>query len=171
MWYVIQVRTGKEEQVRDHCRKLIIEHEDSALKATRIYYYDRQMKRQGQWRSEKRVMFPGYVFLESDDVEKLFMQLKRIIGMTKLLGTDRDPVPLTAKEAEFLEKLGGGTESVDYSEGIIVGDRVQVYSGPLQGMEGMICKIDRHKRLAWIELEFLGQKRRMELGLGVVRRE
>ena len=171
MWYVIQVRTGKEEQVRDHCRKLIIEHEDSALKTARVYYYDRQMKRQGEWRTEKRVMFPGYVFLESDDVKKLFLQLKRVIGMTKLLGTDRDPVPLTPKEASLLELLGGGTESVDYSEGIIVGDRVQVYSGPLKGLEGMICKIDRHKRLAWIELDFLGEKRRMELGLGVVRRE
>ena len=171
MWYVIQVRTGKEEQVRDHCRKLIINQEDSALRDTRVYYYDRQMKRQGEWRTEKRVMFPGYVFLESDDVKTLFQQLKRIIGMTKLLGTDRDPVPLTHKEAELLEKLGGGSESVDYSEAIIVGDRVQVYSGPLQGLEGLICKIDRHKRLAWIELDFLGQKRRMELGLGVVRRE
>ncbi|MCR4585330.1 MAG: antiterminator LoaP [Lachnospiraceae bacterium] len=171
MWYVIQVRTGKEEQVRDHCRKLIMRYEDSALTDVRIYYYDRQMKRQGEWRTEKRVMFPGYVFLESGDPKTLFQQLKRVIGMTKLLGADNEAVPLTAKEAEFLEKLGGGTESVDYSEGIIVGDRVQVYSGPLQGLEGLICKIDRHKRLAWIELEFLGQKRRMELGLGVVRRE
>ncbi len=173
MWYVIQVMTGREETVRDHCRKLIIEHEESAVADTRVYYSERSVKRQGEWKREKRPMFPGYVFLElnEDKKKKIFEQLRRVVGLTKLLGTGYEPVPLTPYEVNLLEALGGGTELVGYSEGIIVGDRVQVQTGPLKGLEGMICKIDRHKRRAWIETDFLGGKRRMELGLGVIRRE
>ncbi len=56
----------------------------------------------------------------------------------------------------------------EMSEGIIENDRVVVTSGPLKGNEGLIRKIDRHKRKAWLEIEMFGRTVEMQVGLEVV---
>ena len=114
------------------------------------------------------MLFPGYVFLVSDEKEKLFFELKRIIGLTKLLGTGETIVPLTDEEVNFLLRFGGKEQTVEMSEGIIENDRVVVTSGPLKGNEGLIRKIDRHKRKAWLEIEMFGRTVEMQVGLEIV---
>lgn len=52
--------------------------------------------------------------------------------------------------------------------GFIRGDRVFVTLGPLQGRESVIRKIDRHKRRAKIELEFMGDRRIFDVALEIV---
>ena len=108
------------------------------------------------------------MFLISDEKEKLFFELKRIIGLTKLLGTGETIVSLTDEEVSFLLRLGGEEQTVEMSEGIIENDRVVVLSGPLKGNEGLIKKIDRHKRKAWLEIEMFGRMVEMQVGLEVV---
>lgn len=39
---------------------------------------------------------------------------------------------------------------------------------PLQGKEGCIRKIDRHKRKAWLEVELFGDRQLVEVGLEIV---
>ena len=150
MWYVIQVRTGTEEEIQRQCETII---DKNILEKSFIPKYERERKYQGKWHTELKVLFPGYVFLVSDEKEKLFFELKRIIGLTKLLGTGKTIVPLTDEEVNFLLRLGGEEQTVEMSEGIIENDRMVVTSGPLKGNEGLIRKIDRHKRKAWLEIE------------------
>ena len=54
------------------------------------------------------------------------------------------------------------------SEGIIEGDQIIVTRGPLCGKEGLIQKIDRHKRKAWLEMKMFGREQRVEVGLEIV---
>lgn len=165
MWYVIQVRTGTEEEIQRQCENII---DNSILEKSFIPKYEQERKYQGEWHTELIVLFPGYVFLISDEKEKLFFELKRIIGLTKLLGTGETIVPLTDEEVNFLLRLGGEEQTVGMSEGIIENDRVVVTSGPLKGNEGLIRKIDRHKRKAWLEIEMFGRTVEMQVGLEVV---
>lgn len=165
MWYVIQVRTGTEEEIQRQCEKII---DKSILERSFIPKYEQERKYQGKWHTELKVLFPGYVFLVSEDMRKLFFELKRVIGLTKLLGTGETIVPLTGEEASFLLRLGGEEQTVEMSEGIIENDRVIVTSGPLRGNEALIKKIDRHKRKAWLEIEMFGRTVEMQVGLEVV---
>lgn len=167
MWYVIQVRTGTEEEIQRQCENII---DKSILERSFIPKYEQERKYQGKWHTELKVLFPGYVFLISEDMEKLFFELKRIMGLTKLLGTGETVVPLTDEETDFLLKLGGEEQTVEMSEGIIENDMVVVTSGPLKGNEGLIKKIDRHKRKAWLEIEMFGRMVEMQVGLEVVGR-
>ncbi|MEG2506006.1 MAG: KOW motif-containing protein, partial [Carnobacterium sp.] len=57
---------------------------------------------------------------------------------------------------------------VDMSVGYIIGDKIIVRDGPLKGKEGSIKKIDRHKRIAFIEVEFLGEVRETKVGLEII---
>ena len=40
------------------------------------------------------------------------------------------------------------------------GDEIVILNGPLMNQTGLIKKLDRHKRLAYLEMEILGRRNR-----------
>lgn len=165
MWYVIQVRTGLEENIRMQCRKNI---SPDVLKDCFIPYYEEKKHIRGKWETQKKVLFSGYVFLDSEKVVQLYTDLKQVTGLTKLLKTGDEVIPLTEEEVEFLEDFGGEEKVVAVSEGIIENAKVIVKSGPLAGKEGYIKKIDRHKRKAFLEMPMFGRVQQIQVGLEIV---
>lgn len=166
MWYVLQVRTGCEDNICLKCKRQIT---DSEI-LERCFVPRREKHRRLHGRSEivTEILFPGYVFVITQKVDELFTELKKIQDLTKLLGADGEFIPLTEKEVEFLQRIGGEEQLVKLSEGIIEGGQIKVIDGPLIGYEGMIRKIDRHKRKAWVEVEMFGGPQLVEIGLEVV---
>ena len=67
----------------------------------------------------------------------------------------------------MLKKLGGDDHIVEMSEGIIEGSQIIIESGPLEGQEAYITKIDRHKRKAWLEIPMFGGVQKIEVGLEI----
>ena len=167
MWYVVQVRTGSEENIRLQCERKI---PHSVLEECFIPYYEEKKKIQGEWKIQKKILFPGYIFLVTEDVHEVWWQLKGVFGLTKLLKVDLEVIPLKEEEIRFLLAFGGKEQLVKMSEGIIENSKVIVTSGPLQGWEGLIKKIDRHKRKAYLELEMFGRKQLVQVGLEIVRK-
>jgi transcriptional antiterminator NusG len=167
MWYVIQVRTGTEQYIRMQFEKKI---DAPILEKCFIPNYEQQKKIRSEWQTIRRPLFPGYIFLVTGQVEELFFELKKVQGMTRLLATGEEIVPLTEAEIDFIQSFGGKNHVVAMSTGIIEGSRVIVESGPLQGREGLIKKIDRHKRRAWLEIEMFGRPQRVEVGLEITRK-
>lgn len=168
MWYVIQVKTGNEEEIRRQCEKVI---EKDILERCFIPYCEQMKRYFGEWHKEKKILFPGYVFLVSTNAAEektLYFRLKKVSGLTKLIGTGNEVVPLEDEEVRFLEKLGKEDQIVSMSEGIIEHDRVVVTKGPLKGNEGLIRKVDRHKRRAYLEVEMFGRKIETQVGLEIV---
>ena len=147
MWYVMQVRTGTEENIRCQCQRLI---NSNVLERCFIPYYQQKQRFQGEWHIQERILFPGYVFLIAENLEQLVENLRKVTGMTRLLGTGDEIIPLSQEEVELLLKLGKEEQLVAMSTGIIENDQVRILTGPLQGMEGYIRKINRHKRKAWV---------------------
>ena len=167
MWYVVQVRSGTEHNIRIQCNKKI---PDTIMERCFIPYYEEKKKQNGTWNTLQKVLFPGYIFMITEDVEKLFFHLKTIEGMTKLIGTGQDIIPLKEEEITFLKRFGGEEQIVSMSEGIIEGTQVIITSGPLMGMEGLIQKIDRHKRKAWLDMELFGRMQQVEVGLEITKK-
>lgn len=165
MWYVLQVRTGTEESIRLQCQNKISE---AVLEHCFIPYYEEKKRVRGEWVLQKKVLFPGYIFVITDKLDDLYQSLKKVIGLTKLIGTGHEVVPLTEEEREFLLGFGGENQVVEMSEGIIEGSKIIVTKGPLVGKEGYIKKIDRHKRKAWLEIKMFGREQTVEVGLEIV---
>ncbi len=168
MWYVIQVFIGTEENVKCQCESKISQ---DILQQCFIPYYEEKRKYQGQWHTQKKILFPGYVFLVSDNVERLFEALKCITAWTKMIGTGREVVPLSDSEAALLERMVNKDKVVEMSLGVIENDEVRILQGPLQEMEGTIRKIDRHKRIAWLEIEMFGRTVNMQVGCEIVEKK
>lgn len=168
MWYAIQVTTGEEKQTTVFCRRRI---ETDILED--IFYPETEvMKRyEGKWHKYTQPMFPGYIFVVTDLVDQLYEELKKIPKLSKILGTDKTPVALSDEEVRLIQKITNKGHVAEMSVGFIEGDKLIIESGPLQGMEGMVRKIDRHKRTAQVTVEMFGRKVDMKLGLEVLKKD
>ena len=166
MWYVVQVTTGHEvDMVKQSKERVIKEGEDVfVIKA------EKNHRIKGEWVIREYLLFPSYIFFETDDPADLRIRLRCIPEMTKILKTGDEFVPLYPEEEEHLRKLGGDKHYASYSEGIIVGDKLQVLDGAMKGFEGNVKKIDRHHRTAIIEVQLMGRPIEVELGLGVIKK-
>ena len=165
MWYVMQVRTGSEENIQLQCQKDI---SSEVLEDCFIPYYEEKRNIKGEWTTQRKILFPGYVFLDSHEVTRLYSNLQQVSGLTKLLKTGDEVVPLTKEEVHFLKTFGGEEQIVAVSEGVIENSKVVVMSGPLIGKEGYIKKIDRHKRRAFLEMPMFGRVQKIQVGLEIV---
>lgn len=165
MWYVIQVVAGKEEFVLKMIKKYGVQR---YLKECFSPKYERRRKYLGQWHQEQAILFPGYIFVISDQVEELYLVLKKIPELTKILGVGEKWTPMTKEDIEIVELLSGKERLVKFSEGYIVGSKVIVVKGPLQGMEGTIRKVDRHKRQAYLEIPMFGRVLNAQVGLEII---
>lgn len=130
--------------------------------------YEAMKKYKGEWHLERKILFPGYVFMITDEVESLYLELKSIIGLTKLIGTGREVIPLKKEEVDFLTAFGKERQVVEMSTGILENGCVHITDGPLKGREAMIRKIDRHKRKASLEIPMFGRILETQAGLEIV---
>ena len=107
-------------------------------------------KRNGKTELVERPMFSGYLFLywEGSD-ENLFpiFELRRIPGVTRILGYDDGSHALKGRDLEFAHWLhmNGGfirQSKVLYTEG----QRIHICEGPLRGFDGNVVKVDKHHK-------------------------
>ena len=165
-WYVVQVRSGHEKQIAEKCGTMI---SNSVLKECFIPEYVRRKRYLGEWHDVRDVLFKGYVFMITDAVEQLNVELKKIPDFTKIIGRKNMEIfPLAESEVAFLESFGKEEHVVDMSVGFIKGDQIFITEGPLQGKEGLIMKIDRHKRIAYLQLSMFNKETVTKVGLEII---
>ena len=171
-WFVFFVQTGKEEIVCDYLNKMS-SNKGSIEFIPRIQLICKNSK---QVRKELKPMFPGYVFYKTKvDAESFVSQImplaRKFKHIINLLGRENiNYMSLCEEEKNFLIKFCDNQHVVCESLGFIKGDRILVTSGPLKGIENVIKRINRHKRRAEIEWEFLGDVRRITVSLEIVKK-
>lgn len=165
-WYAVQVRSGQEEEIIKKCDILIqrdIYHECF------IPRYKHMKKFRGKWHEIEDILFKGYIFIITDHVDELFTELKKIPDLTRLLGNDGENIyPIYKEEAKFLSQFAGKQHIVNMSIGYIEDDIIHIDSGPLMDYEGHITKIDRHKRIAYVDLSLFGRQTTVKVGLEII---
>lgn len=167
MWYVIQVQSGMEHKMKNQCESRI---EEAVLEKCFVPMYEVKKKIEGRWKIEQKLLFPGYIFVITEDIDSLRRSLSKISGFTHVLGTGEEVVPLTEEEVYFIESFTDDHDVVKLSEGIIENSQVIIQSGPLTGMEAYITRIDRHKRKAYLEVDMFGRVQQIEAGLEIFRK-
>ena len=167
MWYVIQVMSGQERNIAELCRMKLLEDNEEVF----IPLYERSKKIKGNWEMIETILFPGYVFCCTENVDELFYRLKDIAQLTKILKTGDDFTHLHESEVAFLQQFGGKEHIVKMSSGYIEGDEVVITSGPMMNWNGRIKRIDRHKKIVVLEIEFFGRITDVTVGLEIVEKK
>lgn len=166
VWYAVQVATGREETTRDMCRKLI---DKELYKDIFIIRFDKAKKYYGEWHKEKKIMFPGYMFIDTDNPNEIYEQLKNVPEFMKILGRNgNDFIAIESSKEALFKAMVSKNYEIPISIGVIEGDKVIVKEGPLVGMEAYIKKIDRHKKVAILKAEMFEQEIGVSVGLEVI---
>ena len=168
-WYVLFTRTGREEKVE----QLLKERLDTDVFVPFVPLHERLFKISGTIKKELKPLFPSYVFIESEVSSQEFM--KRINALIHIshdivhtLRYSDTEIAMRESEKRMMLSLCNDDHCIESSSGIIEGDRIYITDEPLKGWESIIKKVNRHKRQAWIEIEFIGEMRLVSVALEIV---
>jgi transcriptional antiterminator NusG len=120
------------------------------------------------------ILFPGYVFVETevehtDFIHYLNQHIRPVQGFIRLLEHDRiGTETLYPHERSFIETFTNRHRVIEASTGFIEGDQIIITSGPLVGHESRIKRIDRHKRIAELDISMFGEIRTIKVGCEIL---
>lgn len=168
-WYVVQTVGGREARALDLLEKLV---DPSLVEEAFVPRAEAMRRIKGQWVRRAEPMLPGYLFVVTARPDALERELRsEVTQFARVLKSGGAFSPLPAEDAAFVEALTEpGDRVVAMSTGVIEGDEVVVLSGPLVGHAGMIERVDRHKRAAYLGIEILGRRKSVRVGLEIVRK-
>lgn len=168
-WYVIYTKSGKEEIVLNYFSILTKSYQELFL-----LWYEHAWREGGVWCKKEKIVYPGYIFVVATEsqIMRLQFEIKKIPELTKILkDVSGKAIPLWPDEVAFLEKsskkIQDGKRVIEMSHGSIHGKKLNIIDGPLVGQENRIKKIDRHKRIAYIETPGWVLKKEIALGLEI----
>lgn len=170
-WYVFFVRTGREHDVEQLVRQRLGTDKFTPF----IPLQERLFKRGNIVKKERKPLFPSYAFIESEmssqefikETSELVHSSRNIISLLRYSHTE---IAMRESEKQLMMSLWSDDFCIESSSGIISGDRIFITDGPLRGRENIVKRVNRHKREAWIEMEFMGSARIISVALEVVKR-
>lgn len=166
MWYIAHTTAGRELDAVDKCRKAITE--DIAAKVFSPIWQHAK-KYEGSWHLDDDILFAGYIFIESDSdsktLEKLLWRIPNVVSPVRIGG---DFNALNNEEEQYLRQLMDEYNYIAMSYGYIVDNQLMINKGPLSGRSDMVNRIDRHKRIADIEVYLWHQPKRVRVGLEII---
>ncbi len=113
------------------------------------------------------------MFIESElsnqeFIERLYTFIYTSQDIVCLLRYSDAQFSMKESERQMLLSLCNDSHCVELSSGFIEGDKIYITDGPLKGRESIVRKINRHKRQVWIEMEFMGELKRVRIALELV---
>lgn len=154
--YCVFCKTGSEISVAEKIN--IIEPSVKAIAPMRIV----QEKREGKWMGKQKVLLPGYVFLYTENDLNANI-ISKLTDLYKVLSYDHGVRSLMGKDYDYAMWIWKYHGSIDTSKVLTVGKSVKVIEGPLLDANGVIKKLDKHKRKIWVEFNFDGITRMIVL--------
>jgi transcription termination/antitermination protein NusG len=150
-YFVIQIKTGIEQQFLDITARY------HSLYRLRFIWLRKNtgQKKKGITKDVLVSLFPGYIFVEAEriPVEDLSV-LRTISGFIRFLRDNQHIDPLSPMDREIVRHFISFGEIVGKSKAYFdENSRIKIVSGPLEGLEGSIIKVDRRKKRAKVKLD------------------
>jgi transcription antitermination factor NusG len=129
-WFAVYTRSRHEKMVADHLSRKRVQH---LLPLYRTVH---------RWKTRPTEvclpLFPSYVFVCTSAEQSL--QVLRTPGVVRFVGVAGRPLPIRQSEIEAIQIAIRANLGVRPQGHLAVGARVQIRSGPLQGLEGVLIR-------------------------------
>lgn len=159
-WYILHTYSGYESMVKDNLERLI---ENNNLQ-NMIFDVKIPMeqtieeKSNGKRKVVERKLLPCYVFIKMIYSNQLWYWITNTRGVTGFVGPQGRPIPLKENEIRKM-RLEDTVAEGDF----LVGDRVLVESGPLEGFEGSITELNDAAHKAKLNIQMFGRNTDVEV--------
>lgn len=171
-WYVIHVRSGMENRVRDNMVRRIQTEEMGDLVFEILLPTERVAEvKKGKKTESTRKFFPGYVIanmhlLDEHNhlIDKTWYFVKETDGVLNFAGAKDHPIPMRPREVESLlaqvrEREDGAKPKIAFSPG----DQVRVADGPFESQTGVVEEIDPERGVLRVSVNIFGRSTPVEL--------
>jgi len=113
-----------------------------------------------QWSDRKKwveePLFRSYLFVKISEKERL--DAIRTDGVVRMITFQGKPVSIPDKQIEAVRAyINEGDDRVEKEDQFVLGDRVEVTHGTLQGLQGIMVETMGKKRVM-VEIEGIGEK-------------
>lgn len=169
-WYVIQVISGTEENVK---QSLFQRRESFGLEAYILDVFVPThdvvtVKTGGVKVKRKKNILPGYILVQMVVTNESWYIVRNTPNVTGFLGAGNIPVPVTGEE---LEKLKGKVSQNEetYTSKFQTGDMAIITKWPFEGNEWIITEINEKKGLLKVNINLLGRDTPIELDFSQVK--
>ena len=166
-WYVIHTYSGYEAMVKDSLEKLIENNnlQESIFEIQIPTEETLEEKANGKKKIVERKRFPCYVFLKMIYSNDIWYLVTNTRGVTGFVGPQGRPLPLTEEEVARM-----GLVKVVVNADFVVGDEVQIVSGPLESFCGKIISMNDNTQKAMVNVEMFGRATDVEVTFAQVKK-
>ena len=154
-WVAVQVRMNRERLVAH----VLADHGyDQLLPLIKIA--------RGIGKKSEQVLLPGYVFCRYQ--VRPNYRIIQAPGVMRLVGIGGQPMAIPSDEVEAIRRIAESGMMAEPWRFLKSGDRVQVCSGPLSGLEGLVLYLKNVVRVV-VSVTMLRRSVAVELGVGDIR--
>lgn len=153
-WYVIRVITNKEKKIKELIENELNSHNLSNKVSQLLIPSKKVMQmRNGKKYAIEKNDFPGYILIETENINEMFSSIKQINGVIGFLGT-KNPEPLRQRE---VERIIGRQSETEVEDKYFIGESVIVIDGPFSSFIGDITHVDNKKKIVKVNIKVFGR--------------
>lgn len=165
-WYTVKVQNSREKSVSER------------IKTDMMRYYNLEVNfliptkpiasvKNGKKVVKEQILYPGYVFVQTDSIDKVEHLVKGTNGATNVLKNERGLAqPLKQSEIDKMIVEKEKTKEVVEST-LIKGERVEVITGPFANFRGTIDRVEENGKVR-VEVLIFGRPTMLDLTLNEV---
>jgi len=162
-WYVIHTYSGYEQKVKTNLEHRIksMDMSDKIFQVV-IPVEDEVEVKDGQRRTVKRKVFPGYVLVEMQMGDDSWYVVRNTPGVTGFVGSANKPIPLMDYEvAAILKQMEAETPRVKIA--FQRAQSVRIIDGPFAEFIGVVEEINQERGKVRVLVSFFGRETPVEL--------
>lgn len=153
-WYVIHTYSGYENKVKANLdKKIVAQNLGDVIFDVVVPMRTESEFKDNKRRSVRRKIFPGYVLVDMIVNNYSWFVVRNTQGVTGFVGSEKDPIPLTAEEAEKILEALSDNRPAEMPIEFEVNDRVRIVSGLFENRIAFVKSIDPVKRRVKVLVE------------------
>jgi len=169
-WYFVHTYSGHENKVR-HAIRATVEQMDAKDKVFHVVVptEDEIEIRDGQRRTVKRKLYPGYVLVQTielregdPDSDEAWHMIRNTTGVTGFVSSGTRPVPLSQDEVQHILRAMR-MEQPRVRVGFQPGQSVRIVDGPFEDFVGTVDEINTEKGKVRVLVNMFGRETPVEL--------
>lgn len=129
-WYALQTRYQCEKKV------------DAALREKTFESFAPMRPEVRRWSDRTKLVelpvFPGYMFVRMDAKSKSLLEVSSLPGLVRFVTSGRELIAIPDSEIEMVRALTQSGASFEHGPFPVIGERVRIHGGCLQGVEGIL---------------------------------
>ena len=165
-WYVLHTFSGYENVAKDNLETVVEKFNlQDRIFDIIIPMEDVVEEKNGKKKLVQRKAMPCYILVKMKYADDLWHNVTRTRGITGFVGPKGRPLALTEEEVRKLR-----LEDIKVEIDLAVGDRIEIISGPLNGMVGQVKEVNTQTATVSVIVEMFGRETTVDVETSQVRK-